>query len=69
MHVYENKNINSNNNNKNIAGIQLAALQRAVLLGSASIRLRALKVWGSLLRTDDGTEISGFNIPTVRHAP
>ena len=38
---------------KNInAGIDLAALQRAVLLGSARILRRVLEVCGSLLRPD-----------------
>ena len=38
---------------KNInAGIELTALQRTVLLGSARILRRVLEVWGSLLRPD-----------------
>ena len=47
------------------AGIELAALQRTVLLGSARILRRVLEVWGSLLQPDDGTGISGIDIPAV----
>ena len=44
-------------------GIELAALQRTVFLGSARILRRVLG--GGFLRPDGGTEISGIEIPAV----
>ena len=53
------------------AGIDLVHFKEQVLPGSTRILGKVLKFWGSFLRPDiyDGTEISGIDIPAVKHAP